>query len=58
MATKKKRRGAPKKDNPAGERFEVRCTSDQRRKWQKAADKEGLSLSSWLKSLADKTRSI
>lgn len=53
MAVKKKRRGAPKKDNPAIERVHVRCTPDQLRKWRIAANKAGLSLSAWLKLVAD-----
>lgn len=47
-------RGAPPKDNPASSRFEVRCTPDEKKRWAEAADKNGLSLSSWLKSLANK----
>lgn len=53
--TTKKPRGAPKKDNPATARFEVRCTPEQKKKWEAAAKEKdpNLSLSAWLKILAD-----
>jgi len=51
----KLQRGAPPKENPASSRFEVRCTSEQKRLWSAAAQKAGLpSLAAWLKHLADK----
>ncbi len=52
--TTKKRRGAPKKANPASARFEVRCTPEQKARWSSAAARSGMSLSEWLKGLADK----
>lgn len=56
MKPKPKRRGAPPKENPASERFEIRCALDQKERWQAAAVKSGFSsLASWLKSLADKS---
>jgi len=50
----KKTRGAPKKPNPATSRFEVRCTPDEKTRWEQAANKNDLTLSAWLKSLANK----
>ncbi len=48
-------RGAPLKENPASARFEVRCTSEQKRLWSAAASRLGFSsLAAWLKNLADK----
>lgn len=49
----KKKRGAPKKENPASSRLEIRCTPGQKERWTVAAKKSGLSLSSWVKKLAD-----
>lgn len=51
---KKKRRGAPPKENPASDRIEIRVTPDQRRSWLAAAKRAGLSLSAWLKALAER----
>lgn len=49
-------RGAPPKDNPASDRFEVRCTPGQKQRWSVAAEKKGFSsLAAWLKHLADKS---
>ena len=51
----KRQRGAPPKENPASSRFEVRCTSEQKRLWSAAASRLGFSsLAAWLKHLADK----
>jgi predicted HicB family RNase H-like nuclease len=51
----KRPRGAPPKENPASDRFEVRCTPEQKKRWSVAAAKNGFSsLASWLKHLADK----
>lgn len=48
-------RGAPPKDNPASDRFEARCTPEQKQRWSVAASKNGFSsLAAWLKHLADK----
>jgi hypothetical protein len=52
---KKKRRGAPPKENPAIIRVEFRATPDQRNNWAAAAKRAGMTLSAWLKALADKT---
>ena len=49
-----RRRGAPPKQNPAKERFEVRCTPDQKAQWASAASRNGLAVGTWLKQLADK----
>jgi predicted HicB family RNase H-like nuclease len=50
-----KRRGAPPKKNPASERFEIRCTPEQKERWQQSSEKAGFrSLATWLKTLADK----
>jgi len=54
MSEKTKRRGAPSKENPASERVFVRCTPEQREKWRREAEKVGLTLSAWIKRLADK----
>jgi len=54
MSEKKKRRGAPSKDNPATERLFIRCTTEQREKWRREAEKADLTLSAWIKILADK----
>jgi hypothetical protein len=51
---KKKRRGAPRKENPATVRVEFRATPDQRDSWAAAAKRAGVTLSAWLKALADK----
>ena len=51
---KKKRRGAPPKENPATVRVEFRATPDQRDSWIAAAKRAGMTLSAWLKALADK----
>lgn len=51
---KKKRRGAPLKENPATVRVEFRATPDQRDSWIAAAKRVGMTLSAWLKALADK----
>lgn len=51
---KKKRRGAPPKENPASVRVEFRVTPDQRDSWVTAAKRAGMTLSAWLKALADK----
>jgi hypothetical protein len=53
MVREKKRPGAPKKNNPATARFEIRCTPTQKKKWLIAAKKNGQTLANWLKSLAD-----
>jgi len=51
----KRQRGTPPKENPASARFEVRCTSEQKRLWSAAAARLGFSsLAAWLKHLADK----
>lgn len=48
-------RGAPKKEAPASDRFEVRCTPEQKQRWSAAAARLGFSsLAAWLKHLADK----
>lgn len=52
--TKKKRRGAPPKENPATVRVEFRATPDQRESWVAAAKRAGITLSAWLKALADR----
>jgi len=56
MEQKPKRpRGAPPKENPASDRFEVRCASEQKQRWSVAAAKKGFSsLAAWIKHLADK----
>jgi hypothetical protein len=51
---KKKRRGAPPKENPAAVRVEFRATPNQRDSWIAAAKRAGMTLSAWLKALADK----
>ena len=53
MNQTKKPRGAPKKDNPATARFEVRCTPAEKERWEEAAAKADLKLSAWLKQLAN-----
>jgi len=53
MSEIKKQRGRPRKDNNATSRFEIRCTPAQKSKWEAKADKLDLSLSAWLKKLAD-----
>jgi len=54
MTTTKKPRGRPKTDKPASTRFEIRCTPEQKNKWELAAKKQNLTLAAWLKELADK----
>jgi len=56
MENKPKRpRGAPPKEKPASDRFEVRCTPEQKQRWSAAARRLGFaSLAAWLKHLADK----
>ncbi|VAW64412.1 hypothetical protein MNBD_GAMMA08-572 [hydrothermal vent metagenome] len=49
-----KQRGRPRKDNNATSRFEIRCTPEQKEKWETKANKLDLSLATWLKKLADK----
>jgi hypothetical protein len=52
---KKKRRGAPPKENPATVRVWFRATPDQHDRWKAAAKRAGVTLSAWLKALADKS---
>ena len=44
-------RGRPYKENPATELIRVRATPDQVETLEKAAQKDGLGLSSWLRML-------
>lgn len=53
MTNTKRPRGAPKKDNPASEQVLIRSTPDEKSAWRKAATAKGLSLSTWLKDLAN-----
>ena len=53
MKQTKKPRGAPKKDNPAAARIELRCTDDEKERWEQAANESDLKLSAWLKQLAN-----
>ena len=50
---KKETRGRKPALNPASVRLELRLTPQQKTKYLKAATKENMSLSSWLKFLAD-----
>jgi len=51
----KRHRGAPNKEAPASNRFEVRCLPEQKQRWSAAAQKAGFSsLAAWLKHFADK----
>lgn len=58
MATEpKKRRGRPtgyRVENPASQRLPVRFTQDQLDDYRLAADKSGVSLSEWARSMLDK----
>ena len=54
MENTKRPRGAPKKENPATERFHGRCMPEEKKRWGNAAQKSGLSVSAWLKNLANK----
>lgn len=53
MTNMKRPRGAPKKDQPADARFELRCTPDEKKQWEAVAAGEGLKLAAWLKKLAN-----
>ena len=53
MKQTKKPRGAPKKDNPATARIELRCTDDEKLKWGSLAEADGMPLAAWLKQLAN-----
>jgi len=54
MTTEKRQRGRPPKDNNATTTLSpIRVTPDQKEQYQAAAKKANLSLSAWLKKLAD-----
>lgn len=53
MKNTKRPRGAPKKEKPAVARFELRCTPDEKQRWEEAAAQSDKSLASWLKDLAN-----
>lgn len=55
MNKTKRPRGAPKKDQPADARFELRCTQDEKLKWEAAAEREGVKLAAWIKALANES---
>ena len=51
---KSPRRGRPPVDNPADQRIFVRATKAEKAKYKRAAGRAGLSLSAWLKQLAER----
>ena len=49
------KRGRPPKTNPSSKTLPpIRVTADQKERYRKAAEKKGMSVSAWIKSLADK----
>jgi len=53
MQTKIRQRGAPKKQVTASKLVNMRVTPEQHERWMRAASAAGLTLSAWLKQLAD-----
>ena len=53
MKNTKRPRGAPKKEKPAVARFELRCTPDEKQRWEEVAATKDKSLAGWLKDLAN-----
>ena len=53
MTTNKRPRGAPKKDNPATLRVEIRVTPDEKAAWQAAAAACDKTISTWVRDLAN-----
>lgn len=53
MTNTKRQRGAPKKSKTADARVEIRCTPDEKKRWEEKADKAGMKTSAWLKKLAN-----
>jgi predicted HicB family RNase H-like nuclease len=53
MDQPKRKRGQPPKKDPASVRINVRVTPGERRAYKEAARKSGVTLSVWLKALAD-----
>jgi predicted HicB family RNase H-like nuclease len=54
MDKPKKRRGQPPKKDPASVRINVRVTPGDRERYRRAAQRAGVSMSVWLKTLADR----
>jgi len=54
MSHPKRGRGQPRKKDPASVRINVRVTPGDRERYKGAARKAGVSLSLWLKALADR----
>jgi len=54
MKNSKRPRGRPRVKNPANEKLNIRVTPAEKRKYAKAADGTGKSLSAWIKELADR----
>lgn len=54
MSKPAKRRGRPPLKDPASVRINVRVTPGERERYKAAARKAGVTLSVWLKALADR----
>ena len=52
MSTAGKKRGRPPIEAPL-RRHQFRVTDEQLARWQRAADKEGLTLSAWVRQVCD-----
>ena len=53
----KRPRGRPRLKDPASVRINVRVTPGERERYKEAAKRQGVSLSVWLKALADRESS-
>lgn len=55
MATRKRNRAGrpPRAGKTAAEIVKLRATDDERARWQQAAQRQGLSLSQWLREAAE-----